>query len=277
VHLVTLDVVVRDASGRLATDLTADDFLVLEDGAPQRVAIFARADALPLNIVLLLDRSASMYGEKLERACVAAEEFARTLRPGDHLEVIAFNQRAVMVPADASHGGNPVGQLGSLTAKGATALYDAMLLAANQLQRARAAKPNAVTRDLIIVLSDGEDTASLTDFEEVLPALRRSGALVYGLSLRAGKDGQALGATWPLQALARDTGARAVGVRQLATLSDLYAEIDAEVRSMYRLGYVSTKPQGHGEWRALTVRTVGRDTHVRTRSGYYAGSAVGRR
>ena len=273
IDLVTLDVCVRDATGRFVDSLTSDKFLVLENGVPQAVTVFEASDPLPLNVVLLIDRSASMYGEKIDRARAAAFEFAKLLHPDDRLEVIAFNQRATVVH---TKGGDPAqwpATLTELSASGSTALYDAMLLAAHQMERGRRAA-EGYTRDLIIVLSDGEDTASLVGFDEVLPTLRRSGALVYGLSLRAGRAGESLGATWPLQQLARDTGAVAMGVPQLESLTRLYAQINQEVRQMYRLGYVSSDKHSDGEWRELVVRVDVPDAKVRTRSGYYAARAL---
>ena len=126
------------------------------------------------------------------------------------------------------------------------------------------------TREVIIVLSDGEDTASVVGFDEALPVLRRSGALVYALSLRADAKGVWLGATWPLLELARDTGGRTLSVPILDKLPALYEEIAAEVRHLYRIGYVSNDERRDGQWRQVAVRVLTRDARVRTRAGYYA-------
>jgi VWFA-related protein len=273
VDLVTLDVGVRDASGKFIEGLSATDFVVFENGVRQQVEIFQTANTLPLNVVLLIDRSASMYGEKLERARAAAIEFGSRLRECDRLEIVAFNQRATTIATGAGEDAEWPLVLERLAATGSTALYDALVLAANRLERVRRQVAPAETRDLVIILSDGEDTASVSGFDEVLPRLRRTGALVYGLSLRVAKNGESLGATWPLQQIARDTGARAMGVPQLQSLAQLYAQIDQEVRQMYRLGYVSSDTRANGEWRQLTVRVAADEAHVQTRAGYYAARA----
>jgi Ca-activated chloride channel family protein len=273
IDLVTLDVCVRDTAGRFVESLTSDRFVILENGVPQQVTVFEAADRLPLNVVLLLDRSASMYGEKLDRARTAALEFASLLGPEDRLEIIAFNQRAAIVQAAGAEPSALPMALNRLSAIGSTALYDAMVIAANEIARSRR-KSEGYTRDLVIVLSDGDDTASLVGFDEVLPVLRRSGALVYGLSLRDGEAGETLGATWPLQQLARDTGAVAVAVPHLSSLSDLYAQINQEVRQLYRLGYVSSDKRADGQWRQLSVRVDVPDARVRTRAGYYAARVL---
>lgn len=268
VDLVTLDVCVKDADGRFISGLSPDDFVVLEEGTRQRIALFEASDPLPMNVVLLIDRSASMRGEKLGRARAAAAAFVRLLGPRDRMKVIAFNERATIISSPAADAWSDA--LAPLTPTGATALYDAMVLAAHELGRIRRASDHLTARDVIIVLSDGEDTASLVGFEEMLPRLRRSGALVYGLSLRAGRNGQPTGAPWPLLRLAHETGATAMSVAELAQLDRLYEQIAVEVRHMYRIGYVSSDPRADGEWRTLSVRVADPRARIRTRAGYYA-------
>jgi Ca-activated chloride channel homolog len=269
VDLVSLDVCVRDSTGRFLSDLSPDDFLVLENGKLQRISFVMPSGAVPLTAILLIYRSASMYGPKLERAVEAADLFARLLGPDDQLEIIAFNHRAERMHAFGDNPARVPAALASIKATGGTSLNDALLVAANDFVRARHdALPE--TREVVVVLSDGEDTASLVGFEEVLPVLRRSGALVYTISLREGTEGEWLGATWPLLQLARDTGARALGVPHLDALPALYAEIDAEVRHLYRIGYIPNDDRRDGQWRTVSVRMRSRDANVRTRAGYYA-------
>ena len=283
VDLVSLDICVRDASGRFVPDLSADDFLVLEDGKPQQVAFLVPSSAVPLTAVLMIDISQSMHGEKLKRALEAARQFAELLGPDDRLEILAFNRRATRVHAfDDNPAHVPTALSSSIgatltsssdVATGSTALYDALLVATNEVMRARRA-PLPESREVIVLLSDGEDTSSRVGFEEVLPVLRRSGALVYSVSLRATDRGNWLGANWPMLAIARDTGARALGVPRLDALPELYREIDTEVRHLYRIAYVSNNDHRDGQWRTISVRVPSRDTRIRTRSGYYAPRAV---
>ena len=281
VDLVPLDVCVRDAKGQFMSDLGAEDFLVLENGRPQEISFVLPATAVSLNVVLLIDMSHSMYGAKLHRALEAARQFASLLDSRDHIEIIAFNQSAMRLhafaddPADVARTlESGMGTaLGAIGASGSTALYDALLVATNDLIRARSGALRE-TRDAIIVLSDGEDTSSRVGFEEVLPVVRRSGVLVYTVSLRANERGEWLGANWPLLQLARDTGARALGIPRLEVLPELYRDIDAELRHLYRLAYVSNEARREGQWRSISVRVPGHDARVTTRAGYYAPRAV---
>lgn len=281
VDLVPLDVCVRDANGQFVPNLSVEDFLVLENGKPQQVSFLVPSSAVPLNAVLLIDMSHSMYGPKLNRALQAARQFSTWLDSGDRLEIITFNHRAMrlhgfdddptQVPGTLTSAMGAA--LASIGSTGSTALYDALLVATNDLVRARGGIVPE-TRDVIIVLSDGEDTSSRVGFEEVLPVVRRSGVLVYSVSLRASERGEWLGASWPMLQLARDTGARALGVPRLEALSELYREIDAELRHLYRLAYVSNDSRRDGQWRRIAVRVAARDARVTTRAGYYAPRAV---
>ena len=269
VDLVSLDVCARDAMGRPLANLAADDFLVLENGKPQSVSIVMPSGAVPLTVVLLIDHSMSMDGPKLARAQEAARLFVSQLHPEDRLEIIAFNQQAKRVLAFDDDPSRAAAALDSIRPWGTTSIYEALLVAVNDLVRARGgAEPE--TREVIIVLSDGEDTGSVVGFDEALPVVRRSGAIVYTLSLRTDAKGIWLGATWPLLELARDTGGRTLGVPVLEKLPELYAEIAAEVRHLYRIGYVSNDERRDGQWRLVAVRVLTRDARVRTRAGYYA-------
>lgn len=89
----------RLPTARFLTDLTPDDFLVLEDGKPQRPSFVLPSGTLPLRAVLLIDRSASMSGAKLPRAVEAAALFAGRLEPDDTLGIITFNQQAARIHA----------------------------------------------------------------------------------------------------------------------------------------------------------------------------------
>lgn len=268
VDLVALDVCVRDASGRLVPDLSMDDFVVLENGKRQRLEFLAPSDGLPLTVVLLLDRSGSMDGRKLQQAVEAATAFATMLRPEDRLEILGFNDRTVRLHGFDDERSRVPEALARVHAIGSTSLYDAMLVAASSIVRARR-DGGPETREAIIVLTDGEDMGSRVDFDEVLPALRRSGAVVYSVSLRTDIAGQWLGANWQMLATARDTGGRAAGVHG-DELAALYREINTELRHMYRLGYVSGDARRDGTWRTVSVRVPAHDSRVRTRSGYYA-------
>ena len=271
VDLVTVDVCVRDAAGHFLPTLSADDFLILENGAAQEVRFIERGDALPLRVLLLIDGSSSMNGRKLGRAREAAAQFAARLSADDKMEIITFNEKASIALAFEDERARAAETLHHISASGMTALNEALLVAVNELRRVRTVY-GSEAREVVIVLSDGEDTASVIGFEEILRAVRSSGALVYTLSLRTSPSGEWLGANWPLLQLAADTGGRAVAVPRLDALEELYHDIVTEVRHLYRLGYVSSNSRRDGTWRSVSVRMRSGDARIQTRAGYYASS-----
>src|SRR5689334_18736590 len=89
--LVSLDVSVESSTGEAVPSLTQDDFLVVDENAPQTLTFFTSAGRLPIAVALLVDHSQSMAGERLDRAKTAATAFLRRLEPDDLVEVLAFN------------------------------------------------------------------------------------------------------------------------------------------------------------------------------------------
>ena len=269
VDLVPLDVCVRARSGEPAAGLTPNEFLVLENNVPQEIAFFATEGRVRLAVSLLIDVSQSMAGPRLERARAAAAEFLDTLRPDDLVEVISFNERAtVLYPLGPDHNRATLA-LADLSSSGATGLFEAVLVALRRLGRAEHI-PHAEYRDVMIVISDGDDTSSRPSFDDVLEDVRRSSVILYSISLQDDASDRLAAPHWSMGQLAHDTGGRAVAVRDPENLADVYREIGLELLHLYRLAYVPSSPNPGGKWRTVSVRVPDRDVVVRTRSGYYA-------
>lgn len=276
VDLVALDVCVKGGDGRFIKGLTAGDFLIVENNVPQKIAFFSADERVPLAVALLVDSSSSMYGEKLDQAKLAAMAFIRTLRPADLVEVVAFSRRAVRLFPLAPPGSAAEAAISAVRASGTTGLFEATLVALRDLEHAQR---DAATeyRNAIVILSDGEDTSSLVAFDDVLEDVRRSGVLVYGLTVRTDERGRSLGPLREIAQLAFDSGGQAVAVENLDSLVPTYQEIGTDLRHLYRFAYVPSPIARDGRWHSVSVRVPGTDARVRTRSGYYAPrSAVGR-
>ena len=270
VDLVALDVCVKDRDGRFLPGLAADDFLVLDNNKPQRIEFFSAGGRVPLAVVVLVDRSSSMAGPKLERAKAAATAFIVGLRSDDLLEVMAFGDRADRRLPFSVDRAQAREAIVDLSAEGTTALFDSLAAAIRDLEQARRRKGD-VYRQGIIVLSDGADTRSVLGFDDLLEDARRSGVLIYGVSLRADDKGRALPTPRELVQLASDTGGRAVAVAVPEKLALVYEEIGAELRHLYRLAFVPSDALADGSWRRVSVRVPNNaDARVRTRAGYYA-------
>jgi Ca-activated chloride channel homolog len=267
--LVALDVSVEDQAGEFVAPLTADQFLVLEDNVPQKVTIFSAEGRMPLAVALLVDHSQSMEGERLDHAKAAAGAFLRALEPADLVEVLAFNEASNrLYPLGTDHAAAEE-SIADLSASGATGLYDAVLVGLRDLERAQRDR-SVDFRQVLVILSDGEDTASHDAFEDVLGDARRSRVAIDVISLRTDSHDRWLAPARELAQLAFDTGGQAVAVRRLADLASIYEGIAAELRHQYRLGYVSSSTIDDGRWRRISVRTANKDLVVRTRAGYYA-------
>jgi Ca-activated chloride channel homolog len=272
VDLVPLDVCVTDRDGRYLAALTRDDFVIFENRVPQNLTFFSAEGELPLTAVVLIDRSSSMNGSRLERAKAAATTFLQTLTGADHASVLAFNESTSRIAAfglpDAA--GRPVE---SVHAHGQTALFDAVLVALRELETERA-HSLAPTREAIVIMSDGEDSASRNDFEEVHREVQRTGVIVYSISIRVDERGRTLPPLHEFAQLANDSGGRVIALDDWTALDAVYADIGTELRHMYRLAYVPRSSKDDGQWRALAVRVLSHDVRVRTRAGYFATRPV---
>lgn len=269
VDLVALDVCVKTRDGRLARALKREDFLVLENNVAQEIALFAADARVPLAVSLLVDNSQSMSGAPLERAIIAAGALIEMFRPDDLVEVISFNDHASLRYRLGTDHTQARSVLDGLTATGKTALYEAVLVAVHNQRRAR---PRRLVdhREVIVLLSDGANTVGPLTFDDALEDVRRSGVLVYAVSLRTdARDGMAA-PSWQMSKLAFDTGGQAIAVRDLDSLTRVYREIGTELVSLYRVGYVPEQLTADGKWRHLSVRVPDKDVVIRTRSGYYA-------
>jgi Ca-activated chloride channel family protein len=267
-NAVVVDVCVTARDGSFVPALTADDFLVLDDNRLQDVIFFAGEERLPLAVTMLIDRSGSMRGSKLEAAEAAAVSFIDTLREHDLVEVIAFNdQPSTLFPLGSEHDVARQSVSG-LSGTGATRLWDAVIRGLRDLQRSQRHKV-ARYRQIMVILSDGDDEKSLVSFDYVLDDVRRSGVIVYALSFRTDDRNRGLAAPRELAQLAFDSGGRAVAVDSAASLARVYREVAAEIRSLYQIGFVPSDPGDDGQWRLISVRVPGKEVHVRARSGYY--------
>ena len=281
IDLVALSVTVTDAREKFVDGLQQDDFVVLEDGVRQPVSFFAAAD-VPLDLVLLVDGSASM-ADKAALAREAAGGLARSLRAGDRGAVIEFRE-GVRVTQPLTHDLGALGEaLARITPGGGTALYTALYVALREFSPTRRPEAAQLRRRAIVVLSDGDDTSSLIGFDEVLDVARRSGVSIYTISvtspaalareLALGGRRQSNGG-YAMRALARDTGGRAFFPAGASALKGIYGSIAEELRHQYAIGYVPSNGARDGEWRQVLVRVTDRPgARPRTRSGYFAEEA----
>lgn len=272
IEVIRLNLSVMDGRNRIVGGLSEPDFAVFEDGVRQDLSFFTR-DALPLSVVLLVDCSASM-DEKLLVAQQAGTRFVDTLRPGDLGQVVQFNDRSTVLQDFTADHSDLEAAIRRTRASGPTVLYNALYVALKGLRSH--GRPDAPRRRAIVLLSDGEDTASLVSDEQVFELARQADVGVYVIGLRPDRpsDRQRMAfsqATHFLTALARDTGGEVYFPNALSELDAVYGRIAEELRSQYTVGYVSHNERRDGKWRRIVVRTTERDNlQVRHKLGYYA-------
>ncbi|HVZ21634.1 MAG TPA: VWA domain-containing protein [Vicinamibacterales bacterium] len=273
VDLVSLDVCIKDRQGRLAPAVAPGDLVVLEDNVPQPISFVWAAGRVPVAVTLLLDRSSSMEGDPIRYAREAAMRFVDGLGPEDQLSIIAFGRRAERLTSFGDDRATASAAILKADAAGTTALYDALMVALDDVVRARRTRTREM-RDVVLVLTDGDDTSSINAFEDVQAEARRQDVLVYAVAIRL-NDAPAPGLVrnlappWALAELATESGGLAVSAPALAQLPTVFDDVLAEVTHLYRVGYVSTNPRRDGAWRKVSVRVRG-DLVARTRAGYLA-------
>jgi VWFA-related protein len=181
VELVNVTATVTDRDGRFVPGLTQADFIVYEDDQPVEITHFS-AERVPVSLGIVLDTSGSMAGEKLEHARGAIERFLeRLLNPDDEVFLCTFSNRVDLVQDWTTSRTQVSGALRRARAVGGTAMYDAVLEAVGVAQRGHNRKK------ALVLISDGNDTASDAGPRRVQQVVRESEVLIYAVGI----DGEA--------------------------------------------------------------------------------------
>jgi VWFA-related protein len=296
--LVQLNVGVVDRQGRPITNLSRNDFTVYEDNVLQPITGFEPTSA-PFSLVLLLDMSGSTqsFRPTLKQS---AYRFLDAISPNDRVAVVAFNEKVKTLANFTTDLRKVAGAIDSADGKGDTHFYEALNYALEILGK------EGQRRKAIVVLSDGLDTemskldkasavnahnndeaiASVTpeasvSLNNVLRRADRQGVTIYPLALPSG-DPKRISYPLPtqtatyyaarvrMQTLADRTGGRLNEIRRLEDLGRIYAEVAAELRTLYTVIYrpINTNTPA-GKLRTIRVEVARPELIARTRTGYY--------
>ena len=259
--LVVLHVTVIDRRSGFVAGLPREAFRVYEEGEPQEITFFRNEDS-PVTVGLVIDSSSSMH-RKREAVIAAGLAFAQSSHPDDQLFTVHFNERVWHgLPADQAFTSDLAELRAALhrtTARGKTALFDALALGLEHVERGDAQKK------VLIVLSDGGDNASTRRFADVLDTARRSDTVIYTIGMSDQYDDDADPGV--LKALARATGAEAHFPDDAEDLTELLERIARDIRSGYTIGYVPAQQKDGFQEVRVDVKSD-RDLTVRARSGY---------
>jgi VWFA-related protein len=276
VDVVAVDVLVT-RRGEPVIGLTGDDFILLDNDVPQRIDS-VQIEEVPMTLLLVLDTSGSVGGAQLTQLRAAAEAASDALRPDDRVGLVTFSDKLRTVVEPPAPLSDLPEALRRVRAGGATALYDATFAALTLREQ-------SVGRHLMLVFSDGDDTASWLDPRDVLNTARRSDVVVYGVNLdrvgresRVDRQSRISARRWfpdePflfrrqfLPLLVEDTGGSLFIAEDIGRLRDAFSQVVSEFRSRYLLTYSPTGVASEG-WHELEVRVAGRGRRVQARRGY---------
>ena len=262
--LVALNVSAFDDQGQIINGLPKTAFRVLENGVQQDISVFRQED-VPVSLGLIIDVSGSME-RKRERVVSSTLAMIQASNPEDEVCAIYFNESADLVQDFTSDIGLLARTLRNIHPQGGTAMRDAVLLGIDHLRgHAR------LDKRVLVVITDGEDNASLASQQRLVEAARRSNVIVYAIGLLGQEiPRSAVAARRSLEELTLETGGRSwfpYDVNEIATITP---EIAHEIRNQYIVGYKPADPTKDGKWRAITVEVNVPGATVRTRPGYYA-------
>jgi Ca-activated chloride channel family protein len=263
VRTVSIYATVVDGSGRLVPDLQRDDFIILEDGKPVDITLFSN-EPQPFTAVVMLDTSASMTAN-LDLLNSAAEQFVMRLLPVDRARVGAFNDKIQLSDAFTNNRDSLIADLKELQFGNPTRLNDAIGVSLDALERIDG-------RRVVLVFTDGEDTASKTGFRTVLDRARNEEVMVYSIGLESEFfNGVRLQRSRPsrdLRKISDETGGGYFELKKTDELSPTFTRVAQELRSQYLLGFTPSTLDGKPH--RLEVRLKRPGLNARSRKSYVA-------
>ena len=319
VNVVNLFAGVHKKSGEIVSNLTKDDFTLAEDSRPQAIKYFSRESGLPLTLGLLVDTSMSQRNLINEERTASYRFFDKVLRVDrdlaflihfdfdtELLQDLTSNKRSLERGLEqlelpmrqlrqSQQGGARSGRGGQYPTPGGgrqgggTVLYDAILLASDEVTRKQKG------RKALILLTDGDDTGSKVSLGSSIEAAQRADTLVYSILFEdkqsafqmqmpggMGGGGRRRGGGAPppmvsnrpdgkkiLQRISRETGGGFFEVSKKHPIDEIYARIQEELRNQYSIGYVSDRKADPGIFRKISLTARQKDMIVQTREGYY--------
>jgi Ca-activated chloride channel family protein len=274
VQLVRLVATVKDNSGKPVGGLNKEDFAVLENGVRQQIAVFERHTAQPLSVAILLDISGSTAKE-MNYQTDAVGRFVKALfgegNPDDRAALYTFKWDVSREVPWTRKPERFYARMKRLRAEAGTSLYDAILLASEDI----------VERDgrhVLVVVTDGGDTVSSTNFQKALEAAHQADAVLYPILTMpiTNEAGRNIGGENALTTMAQTTGGR-LFAPGISGLDEAFAEILRDLRTQYLIGYY---PQGvpvtKDRFHRITIKAARPELHVVSRTGYYGDSSPSR-
>src|SRR5579884_132587 len=267
VELVNVLVSVLDEHNRPAPDLPQDAFQLTDEGVPQTIAVFEKDTHQPLDLALMIDASLSAQLDMPSERAAASHFIERVLRPGDRLAVYGFDENVTQISGFTDNVPALQNAVHSIPPGAGTSIYDALFLGSRALERRASDR-----RRVIVLITDGGETTSHSDFDTARNAAVKAGALLYTILIRPVKNesGRNTAGEHALQTITDMTGGAMFFPVQPQDLDAIFDQIDRELRTQYRLGYYPTPKGPPDTYRTIEVKVRG-SYSVRHRKTYYPG------
>jgi len=275
VKLVNVFVTVTDEHGAPIGGLKQDNFVLREDGREQKISVFDKESELPLSIVVAVDTSLSTRKD-LPLELASARRFAKAiLRPVDGLSLFQFSELVDQVTSFTSDIRTIDRAIDRIRSGSATALFDAIYLGSQTLERRKG-------RKVMVVITDGGDTVSSVSYKDAVGEAQQAEAIVYSVIIvpieaSAGRD---TGGEHALIQISEDTGGRYFYATSGPQLDDAFRQIGDELRTQYLLAYYPSQKMSDSLFRKIQVEVTGArektTLKVRHRTGYYSGQSAER-
>jgi Ca-activated chloride channel family protein len=268
VNLVHALATVRNPSGDLVGGLGKGEFRVYDNGVPQEIAVFERQTNQPLSVALLIDTSGSTNKE-MKYETDSATRFLHALlsegNPDDAVALYTFNYAVTLQHNFTRNYGSLERVLRTLHGDAGTSLYDAIWLAAQDLELREG-------RKVMIIVTDGGETTSSKNSHQALQAAQLADAVIYPIVVMPilNDAGRNIGGENALTFMAQGTGGRSFLPSVGAQLDRAFADIIAELRTEYYIGYYPHNvPASKDRFHRLEIRVAAAGLRVSTRNGYY--------
>lgn len=250
VELVELDVSVTRGGAPVA-GLAARDFALTDNGVAQELQSVTLED-LPLSVTLVLDTSQSVAGDRLQHLVQAGEGLTAALRPGDRAALVTFSH-VVNLRVPMTGDMRTINRaLAAMDGNGATSLRDAVHLAL-ELQ------PHDQTRPLMLVFTDGHDTASWLTEDAAIDSARRAGVVIHAVRVESDSF---------LDRLTQVSGGRTWSATSDRQLRELFTKALDEMRARYLLTYTPSGVRRPG-WHEVKVKLKNGNADITARRGYF--------
>jgi Ca-activated chloride channel homolog len=268
VKLVRLLATVKDQRGELVGGLDKDAFTIFDNGVRQQVAVFERRTEQPLSVSLLVDTSGST-AKDLRYELDSVNRFLHALfaegNPRDAVALYSFNYQVTLHNDFTRRLPLLDRNLKALRAEAGTALYDAIYLASDVVEHREG-------RRVLVIVTDGGDTASRKTYQQALETAHRADAVIYAILVMpiTNDAGRNIGGENALTTLTASTGGRVFMPALGAGIDAAFREILSDLRTQYLIGYYPKNvPAARNRFHSVAVKLARPDLRAITRNGYY--------